>query len=305
MHEPGATAVAPRWNGGIGHVDAELVEQPGERAVQGQVSRNVGRVAGVDLLEGKKGPILMEVNSSPGLEGIESCTELDVAGAIVDYIAAQVDFPEIDIRQRLTVSKGYRVSEIYIPEGSDFVGKALKDSFSAEADINVLTLYRGGKVIPNPRTERVLEADIDEVTDEEMAQLNIDVQGTRFEGILSKSREGADVLAGAVSGLGVSDLVTMKARYDVSAAAFGKAIGQEGIKFAAGKGGGPGALAMLTGAMAMAEGDERTALIDQALVLQMQSGTSAATAEKMRAVAMAGGAGIVSAARAVSPKDPV
>jgi ribosomal protein S6--L-glutamate ligase len=42
---------------------------------------------------------------------------LDVAGAVIDYIAAQVDFPEIDVRQRLTVSKGYGVSEIYVPEG--------------------------------------------------------------------------------------------------------------------------------------------------------------------------------------------
>jgi ribosomal protein S6--L-glutamate ligase len=65
----------------------------------------------------------MEVNSSPGLEGIETCTQLDIAGAIVDYIAAQVDFPEIDIRQRLTVSRGYGVTEIHIPEGSEHVGQ--------------------------------------------------------------------------------------------------------------------------------------------------------------------------------------
>ena len=51
------------------------------------------RVAGVDMLEGKDGPQIMEVNSSPGLEGIERCTQLDIAGAIIDYIAAQVDFP--------------------------------------------------------------------------------------------------------------------------------------------------------------------------------------------------------------------
>ena len=63
------------------------------------------RVAGVDMLEANDGPQVMEVNSSPGLEGIEHCTQLDIAGAIVDYIAAQVDFPDIDLRQRLTVSR--------------------------------------------------------------------------------------------------------------------------------------------------------------------------------------------------------
>lgn len=116
------------------------------------------RVAGVDMLEGKNGPQIMEVNSSPGLEGIERCTQLDIAGAIVDYIAAQVDFPEIDLRQRLTVSRGYGVTEIHVPEGSEFIGKSISDSGLRERDLNVLTLYRGSTVIPNPKSTRVLES---------------------------------------------------------------------------------------------------------------------------------------------------
>ncbi len=116
------------------------------------------QVAGVDMLEGKDGPQIMEVNSSPGLEGIETCTGLDIAGAVVEYIAAQVDFPEIDVRQRLTVSKGYGVTEILIPEGSKFDGMTIAETQLREQDINVLTLYRGAKVIPNPRNDRTLEA---------------------------------------------------------------------------------------------------------------------------------------------------
>ncbi len=116
------------------------------------------RVAGVDMLESKDGPQVMEVNSSPGLEGIETCTQLDVAGAIIDYMAAQVDFPEIDVRQRLTVSRGYGVAEIHVPEGASFVGQTIRDSSLREHDVNVLTLYRGTSVIPNPKSERVLEA---------------------------------------------------------------------------------------------------------------------------------------------------
>lgn len=117
------------------------------------------QIAGVDMLESKTGPQIMEVNSSPGLEGIEKATGLDVAGAIIEYIAAQVDFPEIDVRQRLTVSKGYGVSEIFIPEGSKFVGLSIEETKLREQDINVLTLYRGAKVIPNPKAARLLEAD--------------------------------------------------------------------------------------------------------------------------------------------------
>ena len=135
----------------------ELSEEYRETAVR--CTQIMGlRVAGVDMLEAADGPQVMEVNSSPGLEGIETCTGLDIAGAIIDYIAAQVDFPEIDVRQRLTVSKGYGVSEIYIPEGSNFVGQTIAQTQLRESDINVLTLYRGAKVIPNPRADRVLEA---------------------------------------------------------------------------------------------------------------------------------------------------
>jgi ribosomal protein S6--L-glutamate ligase len=116
------------------------------------------RIAGVDLLEGKDGPQVVEVNSSPGLEGIEGCTHLDIAGAVIDFIAAQVDSPEIDLRQRLTVSRGYGVTEIHIPEGSEYVGKTIGESELREKDINILTLHRGTAVIPNPRPQRQLEA---------------------------------------------------------------------------------------------------------------------------------------------------
>ena len=43
-------------------------------------------VAGVDLLLSRRGPLLLEVNSSPGLEGIEKTTGVDVAEAIVAYV---------------------------------------------------------------------------------------------------------------------------------------------------------------------------------------------------------------------------
>jgi len=115
-------------------------------------------VAGVDLLESREGPQIMEVNSSPGLEGIEKCTQLDIAGAVIDYISAQVDLPEVDFRQRLAVSRGYGVTEIHIPEGSSYVGKTMKESGLRELDINVLTLTHGTTVIPNPVASRILEA---------------------------------------------------------------------------------------------------------------------------------------------------
>jgi ribosomal protein S6--L-glutamate ligase len=117
------------------------------------------RVAGVDMLESDDGPLVMEVNSSPGLEGIEAATKLDVAGAIIDYISNEVAFPDIDIRQRLAVSTGYGVAELFVHAGADIVGGTLGESGILDRDITVLTLNRGTTVIPNPRKGQVLQAE--------------------------------------------------------------------------------------------------------------------------------------------------
>ena len=117
------------------------------------------KVCGVDMLEGEDGPQIMEINSSPGLEGIEGATELDIAGEVVDFICDQANMPEIDLRQRLTVSRGYGVADIYIPEGSIFVGQTIHQTGLREKDIVVLTLKRNDRVISIPKSSRELEAD--------------------------------------------------------------------------------------------------------------------------------------------------
>lgn len=114
------------------------------------------RVAGVDMLESEDGPLVMEVNSSPGLEGIETATGLDVAGTIVDYVASQVDFPDIDVRQRLSVSTGHGVAELAVKDESDLIGKPIADTELAANKITVLTLHRGVDVTPNPDPAYVL-----------------------------------------------------------------------------------------------------------------------------------------------------
>jgi ribosomal protein S6--L-glutamate ligase len=116
------------------------------------------RVAGVDMLESASGPQVMEVNACPGLEGIESASGADVAGAIVEYIEDHVKFPEMDLRERLTMSAGYGVGELQIAGQSELLGRTIADSGLRQKDIVVLTLSRGGKVIANPRDTRVMEA---------------------------------------------------------------------------------------------------------------------------------------------------
>jgi len=50
-------------------------------------------VAGVDLIRSKRGPLVLEVNSSPGLEGIEEATGVDVAGTIIAHVASRGTLP--------------------------------------------------------------------------------------------------------------------------------------------------------------------------------------------------------------------
>jgi len=60
---------------------------PEERSTAVRSAKIMGlNVAGVDLLRANHGPVVMEVNSSPGLEGIEKATEKDVAGLIIEHI---------------------------------------------------------------------------------------------------------------------------------------------------------------------------------------------------------------------------
>lgn len=60
---------------------------PEERSTAVRSANIMGlNVAGVDILRSNHGPVVMEVNSSPGLEGIETATGKDVAGSIIDYI---------------------------------------------------------------------------------------------------------------------------------------------------------------------------------------------------------------------------
>jgi ribosomal protein S6--L-glutamate ligase len=116
------------------------------------------RVAGVDMLESSAGPQVLEVNSSPGLEGIEFATGNDIADEIVRSIEETVLFPELDLRQRLTLKHGYGVAEFPLTAESSLVGHTIEDTDLQERDVIVLSIDRNGVAIPNPRADRELLA---------------------------------------------------------------------------------------------------------------------------------------------------
>ncbi|MFY8138973.1 MAG: 30S ribosomal protein S6--L-glutamate ligase [Flavobacteriales bacterium] len=71
---------------------AEVIELTHEEEIAAIKAANALKlgVAGVDILQSDRGPLIIEVNSSPGLEGIENATGKDIAGQIIKYIEKHV-----------------------------------------------------------------------------------------------------------------------------------------------------------------------------------------------------------------------
>ena len=105
-------------------------------------------VAGVDLLEGNDGPLVLEVNSSPGLEGIEKASGVNVAGAIIDYVIAESDFNEVNVDQLLKTIPGQGVLSVHLRNHPHLIGSPISDIF--KGDIPVFALSRAGDLIWNP-----------------------------------------------------------------------------------------------------------------------------------------------------------
>lgn len=80
-----------RSNLHMGGSASEVKLKPEERALAVRAAKVLGLdVAGVDIIRSAHGPLVLEVNSSPGLKGIEGCTGKDVAGKIIEYIEKDI-----------------------------------------------------------------------------------------------------------------------------------------------------------------------------------------------------------------------
>jgi ribosomal protein S6--L-glutamate ligase len=104
-----------------------------------EVARKAARVlglhvAGVDMLEGRDGPLVMEVNASPGLEGSEAATGIDVAMAVVRHAEECLAEPVESLRVRTALDQGV--------VGAESKLDAL--------DVRVLSVRRGSLAMPNP-----------------------------------------------------------------------------------------------------------------------------------------------------------
>ena len=143
-------------NGTVEKVD--ISEEFEEQAVR--AARVLGlNVAGVDLLEGNNGPLVLEVNSSPGLEGIEKASGVNVAGEIIDYVMSETAFSEVDLDQLLRTVPGSGVLSLQLRNHPMMVGNKISDLFKTSHEIPVFALSRENKLLWNPEPDVQLRYD--------------------------------------------------------------------------------------------------------------------------------------------------
>mgnify|MGYP001197930122 FL=1 len=111
-------------------------------------------VAGVDLLEGNDGPLVLEVNSSPGLEGIEKASGVNVAGKIIDYVISESGFNEVNVDQLLKTIPGQGVLSVHLRNHPHLIGSPISEIFKGH--IPVFALSRAGDLIWNPEASMQL-----------------------------------------------------------------------------------------------------------------------------------------------------
>lgn len=126
------------------------------REVACRAARVLGlNVAGVDLLEGVNGPLVLEVNSSPGLEGIEKASGQNVAGAIIDFVSNDHNFSDVNMDLMLNTVPGMGALSIHMKNHPYLVGCTISELYGSRKP-TVMALSRDGELIWNPEVDSQL-----------------------------------------------------------------------------------------------------------------------------------------------------
>ena len=126
------------------------------REIACRAARVLGlNVAGVDLLEGVNGPLVLEVNSSPGLEGIEKASGQNIAGAIIDFVSNDHNFSDVNMDLMLNTVPGMGALSIHMKNHPYLVGCTISELYGSRKP-TVMALSRDGELIWNPEVESQL-----------------------------------------------------------------------------------------------------------------------------------------------------
>jgi ribosomal protein S6--L-glutamate ligase len=116
-------------------------------------------IAGVDLLESSRGPLLLEVNSSPGLEGIEAASGINVAGHIIDHVIESHAFSGVQLDTLLRSKPGHGVLSVAVRRHPELIGLKLSELFEGDPLQVIFAVARDGNHIWRPRASLRLQAD--------------------------------------------------------------------------------------------------------------------------------------------------
>ena len=148
-------------------------------------------IAGVDLLESRNGPLVLEVNSSPGLEGIEKASGVNVAGEIIDYVTSETAFAEVDLDQLLRTVPGAGVLSLQIRNHPKFVGQTLASVFKSNSEIPVFALSRDNSLLWNPSNELQLRYEDVLICYGELTELRTSLRQAMLEAPLKDFNESS------------------------------------------------------------------------------------------------------------------
>ncbi len=112
-------------------------------------------VGGVDLLEGRMGPILLEVNSSPGLEGIEKASGVNVAGHIIEMITKRHKIQSVNLDEVIRRRTGFGTVTVLLNVWPQYIGRTIADVLPPNS--SVVTIVRGRENIWSPSNDLILQ----------------------------------------------------------------------------------------------------------------------------------------------------
>ncbi len=137
-------------------------------------------VAGIDLLEGRNGPLVLEANSSPGLEGIESATGVNIAAHIIEHISQQYRFGSPRLDEVLNRRRGHGTISISLNSEPALIGRRISD-LGRIRDC-VLTVLRGSDHISRPDGELVLQPNDEVVFYGDLEMVKAHLSGSPAQG---------------------------------------------------------------------------------------------------------------------------
>jgi len=162
-------------------------------------------MAGVDLLESSGGPLVLEINSSPGLEGIEMASGINVAAKVIEFLENDSHFAGVSVDQLMRTVRGHGVLPLHLSNHPWLVGKRIVDLFPNVAS-PAFALSRDREMVWAPDPEMKLRFDDILICYGDLRQLRISLKGFVDPDTIATSSEDGGLFERSADGLAGEDM---------------------------------------------------------------------------------------------------